>query len=149
MRYEVLTGGKEPSPLANLIWKCYGLSFWPISDDDYTFSTSMFAETSLSYYVVDVFISNLASLFQVSEAIFVINAAIRDVCGKPPTERLFLDKYGKICLCLDEIVWKVRERTNIVLSFCIFLLGARDFRLCSMNTNPRVKYIYQVSRDIS
>ncbi|XP_058187827.1 uncharacterized protein LOC131304573 [Rhododendron vialii] len=41
-----------------------------------------------------------------SEAIFVINLAIRDVCGKPPTERLFLDKYGKICLCLDEIVWK-------------------------------------------
>ncbi|KAI8534287.1 hypothetical protein RHMOL_Rhmol10G0078700 [Rhododendron molle] len=41
-----------------------------------------------------------------SEAIFVINSAIRDVCGKPPTERLFLDKYGKICLCLDEIVWK-------------------------------------------
>ncbi|KAE9449410.1 hypothetical protein C3L33_18695, partial [Rhododendron williamsianum] len=31
---------------------------------------------------------------------------ILDVCGKPPTERLFLDKYGKICLCLDEIVWK-------------------------------------------
>ncbi|KAK6795509.1 hypothetical protein RDI58_008962 [Solanum bulbocastanum] len=40
-----------------------------------------------------------------SEAIFVITSAIKDVCGKPPTERLFLDKYGKICLCLDEIVW--------------------------------------------
>ncbi|KAG6422271.1 hypothetical protein SASPL_118837 [Salvia splendens] len=41
-----------------------------------------------------------------SEAIFVITSALKDVCGKPPTERLFLDKYGKICLCLDEIVWK-------------------------------------------
>ncbi|XP_042009657.1 TSET complex member tstD-like isoform X3 [Salvia splendens] len=44
-----------------------------------------------------------------SEAIFVITSALKDVCGKPPTERLFLDKYGKICLCLDEIVWKVRR----------------------------------------
>lgn len=43
-----------------------------------------------------------------SEAIFVITSALKDVCGKPPTERLFLDKYGKICLCLDEIVWTVR-----------------------------------------
>ncbi|KAA8540482.1 hypothetical protein F0562_024599 [Nyssa sinensis] len=41
-----------------------------------------------------------------AEAIFVITSAVRDVCGKPPTERVFLDKYGKICLCLDEIVWK-------------------------------------------
>ncbi|KAL4572125.1 hypothetical protein LXL04_018894 [Taraxacum kok-saghyz] len=41
-----------------------------------------------------------------SEAIFVVTSAIKDVCGKPPTERLFLDKYGRICLCLDEIVWK-------------------------------------------
>ncbi|XP_020552736.1 uncharacterized protein LOC105164398 isoform X1 [Sesamum indicum] len=42
----------------------------------------------------------------VAETIFVITSALKDVCGKPPTERLFLDKYGKICLCLDEIVWK-------------------------------------------
>ncbi|KAL2234711.1 UNVERIFIED_CONTAM: DEAD-box ATP-dependent RNA helicase 15 [Sesamum indicum] len=41
-----------------------------------------------------------------AETIFVITSALKDVCGKPPTERLFLDKYGKICLCLDEIVWK-------------------------------------------
>nr|XP_016455696.1 PREDICTED: uncharacterized protein LOC107779729 [Nicotiana tabacum] len=40
-----------------------------------------------------------------SEAIFVITSAVKDVCGKSPTERLFLDNYGKICLCLDEIVW--------------------------------------------
>uniref|UniRef100_A0A804M7M3 Coatomer subunit zeta n=1 Tax=Zea mays TaxID=4577 RepID=A0A804M7M3_MAIZE len=33
-------------------------------------------------------------------------ASVKDVCAKPPTERLFLDKYGRICLCLDEIVWK-------------------------------------------
>ncbi|XP_028779174.1 TSET complex member tstD [Neltuma alba] len=41
-----------------------------------------------------------------SEVIFVITSVVKDVCGKPPTERLFLDKYGRICLCLDEIVWK-------------------------------------------
>ncbi|WOL17430.1 hypothetical protein Cni_G26222 [Canna indica] len=42
-----------------------------------------------------------------SEVIYVIMSCVKDVCGKTPTERLFLDKYGKICLCLDEIVWKV------------------------------------------
>ncbi|XP_008788737.1 TSET complex member tstD [Phoenix dactylifera] len=41
-----------------------------------------------------------------AEVIFVITSTMKDICGKPPTERLFLDKYGKICLCLDEIVWK-------------------------------------------
>ncbi|CAL0324160.1 unnamed protein product [Lupinus luteus] len=41
-----------------------------------------------------------------SEVILVITSAVKDVCGKPPSERLFLDKYGRICLCLDEIVWK-------------------------------------------
>ncbi|KAJ7962865.1 SNARE-like superfamily protein [Quillaja saponaria] len=41
-----------------------------------------------------------------SEVILVITSAVKDVCGKPPTERRFLDKYGTICLCLDEIVWK-------------------------------------------
>ncbi|XP_021896227.1 uncharacterized protein LOC110813415 [Carica papaya] len=44
-----------------------------------------------------------------AEVIFVITSAVKDVCGKPPTERLFLDKYGRICLCLDEIVWKVSK----------------------------------------
>lgn len=51
----------------------------------------------------------LVDLYTVSEVIFVITSAVKDVCGKPPTERLFLDKYGRICLCLDEIVWKVRK----------------------------------------
>ncbi|CAL9038450.1 unnamed protein product [Musa banksii] len=41
-----------------------------------------------------------------AELIFVITSSVKDVCGKPPTERLFLDHYGKICLCLDEIIWK-------------------------------------------
>ncbi|KAM0935357.1 putative Longin-like domain superfamily, AP complex, mu/sigma subunit, coatomer subunit zeta protein [Dioscorea sansibarensis] len=41
-----------------------------------------------------------------AEVIFAITSAVKDVCSKPPTERIFLDKYGKICLCLDEIVWK-------------------------------------------
>ncbi|KAH0461066.1 hypothetical protein IEQ34_008641 [Dendrobium chrysotoxum] len=41
-----------------------------------------------------------------AEVIFAITSSTKDVCGKPPTERLFLDKYGKICLSLDEIVWQ-------------------------------------------
>ncbi|KAM7254130.1 hypothetical protein ACFE04_031812 [Oxalis oulophora] len=40
-----------------------------------------------------------------SEVMFAITSAVKDACGKPPTERVFLDKYGKICLCLDEIMW--------------------------------------------
>jgi len=48
-----------------------------------------------------------------AEVIFVITSTIKDVCAKPPTERLFLDKYGKICLCLDEIVWTgILENTD-------------------------------------
>ncbi|KAG8481958.1 hypothetical protein CXB51_026744 [Gossypium anomalum] len=42
-----------------------------------------------------------------AEVIFVITSAVKDVCGKLPTERLFLDKYGRICLTLDEIIWKI------------------------------------------
>ncbi|PPD72374.1 hypothetical protein ES288_D07G187300v1 [Gossypium darwinii] len=41
-----------------------------------------------------------------AEVIFVITSAVKDVCGKLPTERLFLDKYRRICLTLDEIIWK-------------------------------------------
>ena len=48
----------------------------------------------------------------VSEVIYVITSAVKDVCGKPPSERNFLDKYGRICLCLDEIVWKVRRHAK-------------------------------------
>ncbi|KAL9254215.1 TSET complex member tstD-like protein [Drosera capensis] len=49
-----------------------------------------------------------------SEIIYVIMASIKDGCGKYPTERRFLDKYGRICLCLDEIVWKgLAENTEI------------------------------------
>ncbi|CAI0415065.1 unnamed protein product [Linum tenue] len=48
-----------------------------------------------------------------AEAIFVITGSIKDICKKPPTERTFLDKYGKICLTLDEIVWKgILENTD-------------------------------------
>uniref|UniRef100_A0A3Q7JIF8 Uncharacterized protein n=1 Tax=Solanum lycopersicum TaxID=4081 RepID=A0A3Q7JIF8_SOLLC len=48
---------------------------------------------------------NMMNLFflKVSEVIYVITSIVRDACGKAPSERLFLDKYGKICLCLDEI----------------------------------------------
>nr|XP_012465061.1 unnamed protein product [Gossypium raimondii] len=44
--------------------------------------------------------------FALAEVIFVITLAVKDVCGKLPTERLFLDKYRRICLTLDEIIWK-------------------------------------------
>ncbi|XP_021738717.1 uncharacterized protein LOC110705163 isoform X2 [Chenopodium quinoa] len=48
-----------------------------------------------------------------SEVIFIITSTLKDVCGKPPNERMFLDKYGRICLCLDEIVWTgVLENTD-------------------------------------
>ncbi|GKU87255.1 hypothetical protein SLEP1_g1690 [Rubroshorea leprosula] len=48
-----------------------------------------------------------------AEVMFVITSLIKDACKKSPTERLFLDKYGKICLCLDEIFWKgIVENTN-------------------------------------
>ncbi|MBA0839144.1 hypothetical protein Goarm_004906 [Gossypium armourianum] len=48
-----------------------------------------------------------------TEVMFVITSSIKDACGKSPSERLFLDKYGKICLCLDEIVWKgILENTE-------------------------------------
>lgn len=57
-----------------------------------------------------------------AETIFVITSAVKDVCGKPPTVRLFLDKYGKICLCLDEIVWKVREVINWLDQFILFFI---------------------------
>lgn len=50
---------------------------------------------------------NILIWFLVSEVIYAITSIVRDACGKAPSERLFLDKYGKICLCLDEIVWKV------------------------------------------
>ncbi|KAB2047967.1 hypothetical protein ERO13_A13G076901v2 [Gossypium hirsutum] len=36
--------------------------------------------------------------------IFVITLAVKDVCGKLPTKRLFLDKYRRKCLTLDEII---------------------------------------------
>ncbi|KAH9715045.1 SWIM-type domain-containing protein [Citrus sinensis] len=38
-----------------------------------------------------------------AEVIFAITSAVKDACGKIPTERLFLDKYGKICL-MDSVV---------------------------------------------
>lgn len=63
---------------------------------------------------------NILIWFLVSEVICAITSIVRDACGKAPSERLFLDKYGKICLCLDEIVWKVsfvKKICNSCLSF--------------------------------
>ncbi|PQQ01017.1 uncharacterized protein Pyn_33413 [Prunus yedoensis var. nudiflora] len=71
-----------------------------------------------------------------SEVIFVITSAVKDVCGKPPTERLFLDKYGRICLCLDEIVWKgllentEKDRIKRLISGTAEFMPSMLFRLC-------------------
>nr|KJB80220.1 hypothetical protein B456_013G087100 [Gossypium raimondii] len=51
--------------------------------------------------------------FALAEVIFVITLAVKDVCGKLPTERLFLDKYRRICLTLDEIIWKNTDKDRI------------------------------------
>ncbi|KAI5061923.1 hypothetical protein GOP47_0022462 [Adiantum capillus-veneris] len=42
----------------------------------------------------------------VAEVLYVITSSVKDVCKKAPTERVFLEKYGKVCLCLDEIVFQ-------------------------------------------
>lgn len=87
---------------------------WCLVSGDYlgNFSICWDVCSTLVYSIIKLvfplFFIDFLALFAVSEAIFVITSAIKDVCGKPPTERLFLDKYGKICLCLDEIVWTVR-----------------------------------------
>lgn len=48
-----------------------------------------------------------------AEVIFAITSSVKDACAKAPTERVFLDKYGKISLCLDEIVWQgMMENTD-------------------------------------
>lgn len=59
-----------------------------------------------------------------AEVIFAITSSVKDVCGKAPTERLFLDRYGKICLCLDEIVWKVRGCFKLFATYKGFCLSA-------------------------
>ncbi|KAI5006262.1 hypothetical protein ZWY2020_033505 [Hordeum vulgare] len=56
----------------------------------------------------------LSGNFVLSEVIFAITSAVKDVCAKPPTERLFLDKYGRICLCLDEIIWQCKAAAKLV-----------------------------------
>ncbi|KAL7221497.1 hypothetical protein ACSBR1_023450 [Camellia fascicularis] len=58
-----------------------------------------------SVYIVYSVLGDV-SIFVVGKDEYDELASVNDACGKPPTERLFLDKYGKICLCLDEIVWK-------------------------------------------
>ncbi|KMT02679.1 hypothetical protein BVRB_9g203560 [Beta vulgaris subsp. vulgaris] len=47
-----------------------------------------------------------------SEVISTITTSIKDICGKPPSERRFLDKYGRICMYLDEIFWKGLMENN-------------------------------------
>lgn len=40
-----------------------------------------------------------------SEVVHTVVAVVKDVCRKvAPSEHLFLEKYGKVCLCVDEIV---------------------------------------------
>lgn len=78
-------------------------------------SEELFVATHKSVYIVYAMLGDVCIYtvgkdqydeLALSEVIFAIMASVKDVCGKPPTERLFLDKYGRICLCLDEIVWQ-------------------------------------------
>ncbi|BBM97203.1 hypothetical protein MPTK1_1g03810 [Marchantia polymorpha subsp. ruderalis] len=47
------------------------------------------------------------------EVLTAVTSSIRDVCKRAPSERVFLEKYGKVCLCLDEIVVQGRlEQTD-------------------------------------
>ncbi|KAJ4951876.1 hypothetical protein NE237_028708 [Protea cynaroides] len=49
-----------------------------------------------------------------AEVLLVIISSMKDVCVKPPTEHRFLNKYGRICLCLDDclegVTGELRER---------------------------------------
>eukprot|EP00850_Spirogloea_muscicola_P008737 SM000047S16876 [mRNA] locus=s47:435435:437767:- [translate_table: standard] len=38
------------------------------------------------------------------EVINAVTQAIKHICKRAPTEAIFLDKYGRICLALEEIV---------------------------------------------
>ncbi|XP_059595527.1 uncharacterized protein LOC100245686 isoform X1 [Vitis vinifera] len=77
-----------------------------------------------------------------AEVIFVIISSVKDVCGKPPTERLFLDKYGKICLCLDEIVWKVRGCIKFFATYKGFCLSTiSTIRITHNSVQQRNKQI--------
>ena len=43
----------------------------------------------------------------VAEVLVAITSSVKETCKKAPTERAFLDKYGRVCLCLDEIILQV------------------------------------------
>ncbi|PPD87756.1 hypothetical protein GOBAR_DD15300 [Gossypium barbadense] len=58
-----------------------------------------------SVYIVYTVLGDV-SVYVVGKDEYDELACVKDVCGKLPTERLFLDKYGRICLTLDEIIWK-------------------------------------------
>ncbi|KAB5553335.1 hypothetical protein DKX38_010646 [Salix brachista] len=78
-----------------------------------------------------------------AEVIFIITASIRDVCQKPPSERLFLDKYGRICLCLDEIVWKV------LFVLLLFKEALHDCRTMRLLCNKKCNFQFMVSHHSS
>eukprot|EP00249_Psilotum_nudum_P003327 c16724_g1_i1 orf=210-653(-) len=40
------------------------------------------------------------------EILYAITSSVKDVCKKSVTEKAFLDKYGRICLSLDEIIFQ-------------------------------------------
>jgi hypothetical protein len=43
----------------------------------------------------------------VAEVLVAITSSVKETCKKTPTERVFLEKYGRVCLCLDEIILQV------------------------------------------
>ncbi|CAK9157544.1 unnamed protein product, partial [Ilex paraguariensis] len=58
-----------------------------------------------SVYIVCTVLGDV-SIYVVGKDEYDELASVKDVCGKPPTKHLFLDKCGKICMCLDEIAGK-------------------------------------------
>ncbi|KAH1047964.1 hypothetical protein J1N35_038748 [Gossypium stocksii] len=79
-----------------------------------------------------------------AEVIFVITSAVKDVCGKLPTERLFLDKYGRICLTLDEIIWKETATFCVIVNEHPFAF-LRWILLLTFCPTPFLKYSQGIS----
>lgn len=73
-----------------------------------------------------------------TEALSTITSSVKDVCGKLPTERIFLDKYGRICLCLDVIVWKV---SPILFTFKLQLIVTQEHTYSVVLSNSELKFL--------
>ncbi|KAI5070004.1 hypothetical protein GOP47_0014347 [Adiantum capillus-veneris] len=62
--------------------------------------------TTIGYEFVFVVSKDEYDELALTKVLYMIISSIKDVCKKAPIERAFLEKYGKVCLCLDEIVFQ-------------------------------------------